>query len=296
MFSWNSFLQPPKMYFNMKSEFISISLSVPEESQDLLIGLLANMDFSGIEQSQDIMTILFNTVDYHEELDRFIIEIAKQYDIECGIITKEIIQDQNWNKEWEESLEPVIVNETIAITPEWKRSQINHPITIIINPQMAFGTGYHPTTRMVCKELQEWVLPNSHWIDAGCGSGVLGILASKLGAQDVYAFDNDEWSVQNAKDNACLNAVEHMKVEQADIFTLEIPSVHGIAANMYRNIILPNLKKFHEALIAEHGILILSGILAIDADEIIQSAQKHGFTHIKTLQEMDWVAITLSAV
>ena len=134
MFSWNSFLQPPKMYFNMKSEFISISLSVPEESQDLLIGLLANMDFSGIEQSQDIMTILFNTVDYHEELDRFIIEIAKQYDIECGIITKEIIQDQNWNKEWEESLEPVIVNETIAITPEWKRSQINHPITIIINP------------------------------------------------------------------------------------------------------------------------------------------------------------------
>ncbi|MFM8455710.1 MAG: hypothetical protein ACKOAK_02980, partial [Ignavibacteria bacterium] len=79
----------------MKSEFISISLSVPEESQDLLIGLLANMDFSGIEQSQDIMSILFNTVDYHEELDRFIIEIAKQYDIECDIITKEIIQDQN---------------------------------------------------------------------------------------------------------------------------------------------------------------------------------------------------------
>ena len=280
----------------MKTEFISIALSVPEESQDLLIGLLSMMDFSGIEQSHDTMIILFNALDYHDDIEGYIIDLAKQYDIECSIINKEIIQDQNWNKEWEESLEPIIVNETIAITPEWKRSEVNHPITIIINPQMAFGTGYHPTTRMVCKELQKWVKPNSHWIDAGCGSGVLGILASKLGSTDIYAFDNDEWSVQNAKDNAQLNGIDTMRVEQADIFTLDIPSVHGIAANMYRNIILPNLTKFHDALIDEHGILILSGILAIDADEILHAAQQQGFKHVTTVQEMDWVAITLSAV
>jgi len=280
----------------MKTEFISIALSVPEESQDLLIGLLSMMDFSGIEQSHDTMIILFNALDYHDDIEGYIIDLAKQYDIECSIINKVIIQDQNWNKEWEESLEPIIVNETIAITPEWKRSEVNHPITIIINPQMAFGTGYHPTTRMVCKELQKWVKPNSHWIDAGCGSGVLGILASKLGSTDIYAFDNDEWSVQNAKDNAQLNGIDTMRVEQADIFTLDIPSVHGIAANMYRNIILPNLTKFHDALIDEHGILILSGILAIDADEILHAAQQQGFKHVTTVQEMDWVAITLSTV
>jgi ribosomal protein L11 methyltransferase len=142
--------------------------------------------------------------------------------------------------------------------------------------------------------LQEYVQPHSSWIDAGCGTGVLGILAIKLGANDVYAFDNDEWSVENAKDNAVLNDTI-MKVEQADIFTLELRPVHGIAANMYRNIILPNLKKFHDALIEAHGTLIVSGILAIDADEIIQSAIQYGFTHMKTLHESDWVAITFQA-
>lgn len=279
----------------MKSEFIAIHLSIPEELQDLLIALISNLEFSGIEQSQDMMTIMFNTTNYHEEIDRFILETAKSHDVECTIISKDIIQDQNWNKEWEDSLQPIFVNETIAITPEWKQSEVNHPITIIINPQMAFGTGYHPTTRMVCKELQEWVKPGDTWIDAGCGTGVLAILAAKLGARNIFAFDNDEWSVENAKDNAMLNDVNDIRVEQADIFTLHIDPVHGIAANMYRNLILPNLKKFHDALIDAHGILILSGILAIDADEIIQSAIKHGFEHIKTLHENDWVAITLRA-
>jgi ribosomal protein L11 methyltransferase len=243
-----------------------------------------------------MMTIIFNTSYYHDDFDRFILETAKNHDIECTILNKEIIQDQNWNKEWEDSLEPIIVNDTIAITPEWKKDEVHHPLTIIINPQMAFGTGYHPTTRMVCKELQEWVQPNSSWMDAGCGSGVLGILASKLGAKDIFAFDNDEWSVENAKDNSILNSIDNMHVEQADIFTLDLSPVDGIAANMYRNIILPNMTKFHEALIESKGIMIVSGILAIDADEIVQSAVKHGFEHLKTLKEQDWVAITFRAV
>ena len=280
----------------MKSEFIAIHLAVPEELQEILIALISNLDFSGIEQSQDMMTIMFNTSNYHEDIDRFIIETAKKYYVPCRIVSMDIIQDQNWNKEWEDSLEPIIVNETIAITPEWKKHEVKHPITIIINPQMAFGTGYHPTTRMVCKELLEWVKLGETWIDAGCGTGVLAILASKLGAQDIFAFDNDEWSVENAKENALLNAVNDIRVEQADIFTLKLNTVHGIAANMYRNIILPNFQKFHDALIDNQGILILSGILAIDADEIILSAKKHGFEHIKTMQEQDWVAITLRAL
>jgi ribosomal protein L11 methyltransferase len=280
----------------MKSEFIAIHIYVPEESQDILIGLLSSLDFSGIEQSQDEMTIIFNTSDYTDEIETYIIEAAKNNQIACNILNKDIILDQNWNKEWEDSLEPIIVNDTIAITPEWKRDEVHHPLTIIINPQMAFGTGYHPTTRMVCRELQEWVEPHSNWMDAGCGSGVLGILASKLGAKDIFAFDNDEWSVENAKDNAKLNSIDNMKVEQADVFTLNLSPVHGIAANMYRNIILPNMTKFHAALNDSKGIMIVSGILAIDADEIIVSAIKHGFEHVKTLQEQDWVAITFRAL
>ena len=279
----------------MHDQYISLQFHVPEEHQDLLIALISELPFSGIEQSMDLISILFNQNDYDEQYVQLISDLCTHHSIDCIHRATEYIQDQNWNKDWEDSLEPIFVNERIAITPTWKLHEVHHPLTIVINPQMAFGTGYHPTTRMVCKELEDWVYPNSNWIDAGCGSGVLAILTAKLGAHSVFAFDNDEWSVQNAKDNALLNEVEHIVVSREDIFHVSLESVDGIAANMYRNLILPNLPKFYDALCNSKGVLILSGILAIDADEIIRSAITYGFKHIKTMQEQDWVAITLRA-
>ena len=148
---------------------------------------------------------------------------------------------------------------------------------------------------MVCRELQRYVQTNSTWIDAGCGSGVLAILASKLGAKKVSAFDNDEWSVTNARENALLNNESDIDVFQADIFTVELDTANGIAANMYRNLIIPNLHKFHTSLSKNNGILIVSGILAMDAEEIRNEAISKRFTHIETQQEGDWVAIIFRA-
>lgn len=276
--------------------FIALTCSIPEENQDLFIGCISGMNFSGIEQSHDTMTILFAEHDCPEHIEEQLNELATDRSIPFAILSREIIQHQNWNKEWEDSLEPIIVSDLIAITPEWKKDEVNHPLTIIINPQMAFGTGYHPTTRMVCRELQQRVQPGTTWIDAGCGSGVLAILASKLGANSIYAFDNDEWSVQNAKENCLLNETYNIHVEQADIFTVNMDKVDGIAANMYRNLIIPNLSRFHDALDESKGILILSGILSMDEPEIVNAAIASQFKHIITHQEGDWVAITLIAV
>lgn len=279
----------------MHSTFISLKCSIPEEFQDLFIGYISNMNFSGIEQSHDTMSILFEDIHYSQDIPSRLTELAETMSIPFEIISNDSIQHKNWNKEWEDSLEPVIVNDDIAITPEWKLHEVDKPITIIINPQMAFGTGYHPTTRMVCRELQRYVQSNSTWIDAGCGSGVLAILASKLGAQKVSAFDNDEWSVTNARENALLNNESDIDVFQADIFTVELDTADGIAANMYRNLIIPNLHKFYTSLSKNNGILIVSGILAMDAEEIRNEAINKRFTHIETQQEGDWVAIIFRA-
>jgi len=276
--------------------FIALSCSIPEEEQDLFLGCISGMHFTGIEQSNDSMTILFNEQDCPQDIEVLLQSIASNHSISCSILDRSIIQHQNWNKEWEDSLEPIIVSDRIAITPEWKKQEVNHPLTIIINPQMAFGTGYHPTTRMVCRELYKWVQPESTWIDAGCGSGVLAILTSKLRAKSVFAFDNDEWSVQNSIDNCLINDIVNVQVKQADIFTIELEEVDGIAANMYRNLIIPNFKKFYNALQASKGMLILSGILTMDADEIISTAISSRFEHICTNQEGDWVSITLKAI
>ena len=276
--------------------FIALSCSIPEEEQDLFLGCISGMHFTGIEQSNDSMTILFNEQDCPQDIEVLLQSIASNHSISYSILDRSIIQHQNWNKEWEDSLEPIIVSDRIAITPEWKKDEVHHPLTIIINPQMAFGTGYHPTTRMVCRELQERVQKGSSWIDAGCGTGVLAILAAKLGARSIYAFDNDEWSVQNAKDNYILNGISNIHVEQADIFNVDLGKVDGIAANMYRNLIIPNIARFHEALSESKGILILSGILSMDETEIILAATSNSFKHIVTHQEGDWVSITFTAL
>ena len=294
---WISYSQHPILCIDMNSQqYVSIICSIPEEHQDMFIGFISDVNFSGIEQSQDTMTIHFEEHSCPDDIQEHLNDIGISMQIPFSIVGIETIQQQNWNKEWEDSLDPIFVNDMIAITPEWKKDEVHHPLTIIINPQMAFGTGYHPTTRMVCRELQKWVKPNSSWIDAGCGSGVLAILTKKLGADSIYAFDNDEWSVQNTIDNCTINQVDTINVEQADIFTVELKEVDGIAANMYRNLIIPNFHKFHNSLKLSKGMLILSGILALDADEIIQVGINAGFQHVYTNQEGDWVAITMKAL
>ena len=113
----------------------------------------------------------------------------------------QVLDDRNWNAEWEASIEPVVVNDRIVIVPEWRTEEFSQPLRLVITPKMSFGTGHHATTRMMCRLMEQYVQPDSTWIDVGTGTGVLAILAALLGARDVFAFDNDEWSFVNSQEN-----------------------------------------------------------------------------------------------
>jgi ribosomal protein L11 methyltransferase len=277
-------------------KFINLHLSIPEEQFDLAYYALEQYPFIGIEESLDEMIISFHQLDYSHELrDSILVELTHS-NIPVNVIKEDVIEDKNWNSDWEQSLAPVIVSDRVAITPEWKLQEVTQEITIIINPKMSFGTGYHPTTRMVCRLMEQNVKPESTWIDAGMGTGVLAILAAKLGAGSVFAFDNDEWSVNNAQENILVNTVSDVVESlQADVFTVELPASDGICANLYRNLLIPNFPKLHTSLSASHGCLIVSGILKYDIEEIIESAVAAGFTHEETAVENEWAAIRFSA-
>ena len=278
----------------VKKHFYKITLAIPEEYQELSSAMLSDFPFTGIEDDFDEQSFTIEDVHWDNgSITNRLLSTLESASIPAEIKDIMIIEDQNWNAIWEESLEPVHVNETIVITPVWKADNIDSPIKIIINPQMSFGTGYHPTTRMVCRKLQDYVEEHSRWIDAGCGSGVLAILAEKLGASSIYAFDNDEWSIANTKENIHLNNCSSITVEQESIFTITLPQVHGIAANLYRNLLIPNMNKFAKALEESKGVLIMSGILRFDEQEIIDCAVQHNFVHISTECEGDWTAITM---
>jgi ribosomal protein L11 methyltransferase len=279
----------PKLYTNL-------TLAIPEEEYEMAYAALMDFPFVGIEEKMDEMVVCFLKEDWTDEKRVELLELFKNYNVNGEIISEDEVVEENWNEQWEKTIEPIVINERIVITPEWRQHDVSHPIKLIINPKMSFGTGYHPTTRMVCKLIEPLVKPNSLWIDAGTGTGILAILAAKLGANNILAFDNDMWSVENSIENVEMNGVaEKIDVQQADVFTIELPEVHGIAANLYRNLLIPSFKKFYNSLLKNNGDLVVSGVLKYDVDEIIEAALKDGFTHVHTEREDEWAAIHFKA-
>jgi ribosomal protein L11 methyltransferase len=171
---------------------------------------------------------------------------------------------------------------------------VNAEIKLIINPQMSFGSGHHETTKMMIRLLEETVQPNQRWVDAGTGTGILAIAALKLGASFVYAFDNDEWSAQNAAENCALNGVslpsEAIVVEQQNLENIRLPKCSGIAANLHKNLLLSAMPQFTDALM-EAGTLLVSGLLKYDETTVIEYVNKYNFIHIKTLYDGEWTAV-----
>lgn len=185
--------------------------------------------------------------------------------------------NQNWNALWESS------HEFLPI-------QLPNGDTVEIRPVQAFGTGEHPTTRMMLETIME--LSDSHVkdktiIDAGCGTGILGITCMKLGAAHVYAYDIDEWSVRNSEDNYARNGLTG-DIRHGDASALaSMPAAHLLLANINRNILLADLPAFVSSLLPQ-GIVALSGFLADDVQILRERAESLGLSYISHRQLGEW--------
>ncbi len=205
---------------------------------------------------------------------------------------EEQIPSQNWNEVWESNFQPVIVEDFVAI-----RAGFHPPIEtvqheIVITPKMSFGTGHHATTYMMMRQMRDIDFAGKSVFDFGTGTGVLAILSEKLGAAKVLAIDNDEWSIDNASENIKRNNCSTIEINKAE-------SAKGnnhfdvILANINKNVILDNLDNLASQLKPD-GSLLLSGLLANDADEIIESAGRLSFK-LKHKETTDnWLLISLS--
>lgn len=277
--------------------FTILHYSIPEEQYELAYAALMDQPFLGITEGFDEIAICFYSKDYSSELLRTIERQFTELHVQAVFQKAEDVEEQNWNEEWEKSIEPVYITPRIVITPTWKQHTIEADIPILIDPKMSFGTGHHQTTRLMAQFMEKLVQPRSTWADAGTGTGVLAILAAKLGAERVYAFDNDHWSINNAQENVQLNGVdETITLSHEDIFTYQFAPCNGIAANLHKNVLLPVFPHFYQGLLYNRGDLLISGILKYDLDEILQAAYTAGFEHGETQQDGDWVAIHLQII
>lgn len=265
-------------------------------ARDLLTDALGEAGFETFEDTEDgikgyVQESLFDENAMNDVISNFMLP-----DVTINANIQEA-EYKNWNEEWEEAgFERININDSITIydARHDDGNGIASGISIGIETKQAFGTGTHETTRMIVSTLLNIDIKGKRVLDCGCGTGILGIAASKLGASEVVGYDIDEWSSENAIHNAELNGVGNMKVMLGDASILK--SVEGkfdvVLANINRNILLADMPAF-VSVMADDSLLILSGFYASDVDLLIEKASSLGLSKIDSKSDSEWTCLVL---
>lgn len=211
------------------------------------------------------------------------------------------IQDTDWMAAWKKNYHPVPIGKNLLILPAWKEPETGEERLIVrINPAMAFGTGTHPSTQLCLLLMSKHLQPGGHVIDIGCGSGILSIAALKLGADHVLAVDIDSQAVASSKKNAGLNDIDQSSLEinkgsVEEILTgrFTIQKAPLVLANILAPIITRLFSVGLGDLVTPGGLLILSGILDHQQENLLRIAEVAGFTCIDRVTDADWVSLAL---
>ena len=203
-----------------------------------------------------------------------------------------IIQQQNWNAEWESQFDPVYVEDFLTIRAPFHDISVEKGMTLEIMPKMSFGTGHHQTTWMMSKALFELETMPAKVLDMGTGTGVLAIIAEKLGATEILAVDIEDWSVENTIENAERNSCEKIHAVCGDIDVIRNSEFDLILANINKNVLKAHLPSYAN-LLKKDGMLFLSGFFTSDVEEMVEYASSFGFQKIRILNKDNWAAIEL---
>lgn len=224
-------------------------------------------------------------------------EIKEKYSqVNPLLFYQDRIQKKNWNEEWEKNVEPIIVEDQCLVRASFHKIEKKYPYEIIITPKMSFGTGHHQTTYLMLKAQLQIDHKNKKVMDAGCGTAILSIMASKLGASSVEAFDIDEWSVINGKENIETNHTPNVHIQQGKITELSWAGKFDlILANINKNILLEEMKNY-AGYLPVGGLLLLSGFYTKDIVDLENEATKHGFQSKKTDERETWATLLLEKI
>lgn len=263
--------------------FIAVIFKTNEDQTAMLTALLMNAGFEGAEEREDETKVFIAENSFDETVTT---EIFKQF--ECPY-TIEKIARQNWNATWESSFEPVQVDDFAAIRASFHAPVKDVAHDIIITPKMSFGTGHHATTYLMIQEMRLLNFKEKSVIDFGTGTGVLAILAEKLGAKNIIAIDYDEWSIDNAKENIEANNCSRINLHKADQMLADKKAAI-ILANINLNVILENIKLIKHACLNDSYILF-SGLLIHDEIIMREILILNGLQVLKVVNKNNWIAI-----
>lgn len=262
---------------------------------EILSSVLWELNIDGISEEINCIKVFTHDQSINESIIKDALEQLKKNNLIRNYEVQEnVLLERNWNEEWEKSREVIRVTERILIKPTFKQYETKpNEIVITLDPKMSFGTGEHPTTKICINFLEKYLTPEMKVLDVGSGTGILSIVAAKLGASRVIAFDIDEWSFENGSENVKLNQVDEIvEVRKCELKDIPENNFHLIVANIQRNILI-DLSESLKNKLTNDGILILSGLLESDREEIISKYSSIGFNEIEMMKIEEWIGIVM---
>ena len=203
------------------------------------------------------------------------------------------LEKKNWNEEWEKNYDPIVLGDQCLVRASFHQPRPDIPYEIIINPKMSFGTGHHQTTKLILQQLLKLEVEDLKVLDAGCGTGILAIMAHKRGAAEVWANDIDEWCVTNSQENFIINHCPEIQVKLGSLAECEISETFDlILANINRNVLLDEMDLYAEYLVPD-GHLIISGFYEEDIPVLLEEARKHNLEEVSRCTLEKWASVQL---
>jgi len=270
-------------------EYLKITIQADPSVHEVLIAELSLLEFDSFQELEESLDAFIPESRFNP---KSMIEILKRYGLP-GDFEKTKLQNINWNEEWEKNFEPVYINDAVQIRASFHEPKPGYAYDIIINPKMSFGTGHHETTHLMVAEQLQTDHKGKNVLDVGTGTGILAIMAAKLGAKSITATDIDGWCIENSSENFELNHLEDMEIYQGTIDKLTLSKTYDlIYANINKNVLLKELEEY-EKLLAKSGIILLSGFYERDLAEIIQKGKDIGLVPTKQNTRNNWALLSL---
>ncbi len=269
----------------MRYTEVNFLVTPVEPWRDVLLVELTEAGYEGFEETPHGIKAFIPTADFDNAVLRSLV-VPKDPHVSVTYTVHEV-PEVNWNARWEQEFLPVEVDGRVLVRAEFHPAAPQYEHEIIITPRMAFGTGHHATTRMMVKAMLAMDLKGQSLCDLGCGTGVLAILAERLGAAKVVAIDFDPVAVDNARLNVATNHCQRIVVEKGDTDLAKGAGYDAILANIERNTLVRSMSDMVAAL-AENGKLLLSGFVREDIEVMAKAAKGAGLRHVLTLEDGEW--------
>ena len=272
----------------MAVTYIQLNLTIQpvESGREVVLAVLSELGFESFVEREHGLEAYIQESDWTPDLLDALYPLTENgFDIGWSLLA---IPPENWNAVWESDFQPIVIEDKCAVRAHF-HDPIDVPYELVITPKMSFGTGHHQTTYMMLNYLLQHPPKGHSLLDMGCGTGVLAILAEKLGAVSINAIDVEPWCYQNTVENIATNGCKNITPAEGDRSQIPPKEFNTILANINMNVLLLDIPLYAEQL-KEDGSLFLSGFFTQDIPAIESKANQYGLKLVDYQNKDNWVA------